>query len=134
MKNIKFLVFSVLVLSFFTGCLNYNNKIVLSINEKQNDYELLVSEIEKKFRKCYSNPRSDWIVGTYVVREDLNNPRHTRLHLYVDPNQPNLMNTVATITIIKKNSGLNKIVITDREIIIVKSLKEWYENGMECNE
>ena len=132
--RIKYIFGSILVTILFGGCVDLSNKVRLNV-KKYDSYNTLVDNIERQFKKCFTNQKGNLIgnATTYVSRERNSNPEHTRLNIYFDHDDTTMFWILGTITIIKKTDGNHRVIINQRELFPINNIKEWYENGMECN-
>lgn len=127
----KSFLFCFLLAILFVGCGEFpKNNLVAEVSTKTN-YKKMVDVIEKKFNKCFTEELL--FVDIYIVKEEYKLPVHTKFNLYVMNNIPELYKKLGTITIFEEN-GKAKVYINQRKFMDIKSIKEWYEKGMNCEQ
>lgn len=118
---------SIFIIIFFKGCGFQPNKLVYN-EEINKNYEVLVNQINKNFKQCYTKKPKGIYIGTYIVKETYKIPEYTKFTLYIDSHEPQFVSVLGTITVFR-----DKVYINQRGVGFLKDIKQWYLEGMECN-
>ncbi|WP_419767103.1 hypothetical protein [Arcobacter sp.] len=129
-------IFIFFTLIFMSGCgMTISNELLYSENSSLK-YNKLVDDIEINLKKCFSIKASSYQSGLYIVREDYQRPKYSRLTIYIDNQMDGIPKYLGMFTIFndeKVKVQINQIKLpVTLGVLNIGKLDKWYIEGMEC--